>query len=216
MSDTLSYQQRGRRFPPEQGGHETSKSWRFALGRRLARCHPLYRGALRPAIKPLCERTRRIRPGRCYRRRGVSLLSVRPDNYLPHGTQLVRITDNPSEAARAPVGDSILADPGTACGVLADLVSKATWPTPAPIMPAQAPEARATITADSPYHTINEYRPANSVLVHESMSSLRALKERLPTSSPQSFFASFSGVLCYGLSASAGVAFAERDLETHR
>ena len=72
------------------------------------------------------------------------------------------------------------------------------------------------ITADLLCYTINELRPANSVLVHESMSSLKALKERLPTSSPRSFFASFSGVLGYGLSASAGVAFAERDLETHR
>lgn len=128
----------------------------------------------------------------------------------------MHITDNPSEAARAPVGNSVLADPGTACGVLADLVSKTTRPAPAPITPAPAPEAGAVITADLLCYTINELRPANSVLVHESMSSLKALKERLPTSSPRSFFASFSGVLGYGLSASAGVAFAERDLETHR
>lgn len=48
------------------------------------------------------------------------------------------------------------------------------------------------------------------------MSSLKALKQRLPTSSPRSFFASFSGVLGYGLSASTGVALAERELKTHR
>jgi hypothetical protein len=57
---------------------------------------------------------------------------VRGD-YLRPGARLVHITDNLSEAARAPVGDSILADPGTACGVLADLVSKATRSLPAPI-----------------------------------------------------------------------------------
>jgi benzoylformate decarboxylase len=48
------------------------------------------------------------------------------------------------------------------------------------------------------------------------MSNLRLLKERLPASAPRSFFASFSGVLGYGLSASAGVAFAEEDLGTGR
>jgi benzoylformate decarboxylase len=87
---------------------------------------------------------------------------------------------------------------------------------PEPITRSPKPEVGATITADFLYYTINELRPANSVLVHESMSSLRALKERLPTSSPRSFFASFSGVLGYGLSAFTGVAFAERDLETRR
>ena len=178
--------------------------------------HPLYRGALPPAIKPLCEKLE-----------GYDLVVVIaapvfryypyvPGDYLPSGTRLVHITDNPSEASRAPVGDSILADPGTACGVLADLVSKATRPRPALLARAPEPEAKATINADFLFHTVNELRPANSVLVHESMSSLRALKERLSTNSPRSFFASFSGVLGYGLSASAGVAFAERDLETHR
>ena len=53
-----------------------------------------------------------------------------PGDYLPPGTRLVHITDNPSEAARAAVGDSILGDPGTACGVLAELVSKARRPAP--------------------------------------------------------------------------------------
>jgi benzoylformate decarboxylase len=87
--------------------------------------HPLYRGFLPAAIRPLCEKLE-----------GCDLVIVIgapvfryypyvPGDYLPHGTRLVHITDNPSEAARAPVGDSILADPGTACGVLADLVSKA-------------------------------------------------------------------------------------------
>jgi len=175
--------------------------------------HPLYRGALPPAIKPLCEKLEGydlvIVLGAPVFRYHVYVAS----DYVPHGTRLVHITDNPSEAARAPVDDSILADPGTACGVLADLVSKASRPMPAPITRSPKPAVGAKITAELLYYTINELRPANSILVHESMSSLRALKERLPTSSPRSFFATFSGVLGYGLSASAGVAFAERDLK---
>jgi benzoylformate decarboxylase len=178
--------------------------------------HPLYRGYLPAAIKPLCDKLE-----------GHDLVIVLgapvfryypyvPGDYIPPATRLVHITDNPSEAARAPVGDSILTDPGAACGVLADLVSASARPAPAPMTPSPRPRARTPITADFLYFTINEVRPRNSVLVHESMGTLRMLKDRLPTSSPRSFFASFSGVLGYGLSASAGVAFAERDLGTHR
>jgi len=178
--------------------------------------HPLFRGSLPAAIKPLCEKLE-----------GCDLVCVIgapvfryhffvQGDYLPRGARLVHITDNPSEAARAAVGDSILADPGTACGVLAELVSKAARPMPAPIARSPKPEVGATITADFLYHTISELRPGNSVLVHESRSSLAALKQRLPTSSPRSCFANSSGILGYGLSASAGVALAERDLKTHR
>lgn len=178
--------------------------------------HPLYRGFLPPAIEPLSQKLE-----------GHDLLLVIgapvfryypyvPGEYLPRGARLVHITDNPSEAARAPVGESILADPGTACGVLADLVSEAARPSPTPVALRAKPEIGSTITADLLYYTINELRPEDSVLVHESMSNLRLLKERLPTAAPRSFFASFSGVLGYGLSASAGVALAERDLGKHR
>lgn len=178
--------------------------------------HPLYRGFLPPAAQPLCEKLE-----------GYDVVVVLgapvfryhvyvPGDYLPRGTRLIHITDNPSEAARAPVGDSILADPGTACGVLADLVSKTTRPMPPPIARLPKPEVGGTITGDLLLYTIGEVRPANCVLVHEYMSNLKLLRERLPTSSPRSFFATFSGVLGYGLSASTGVALAERDLQTHR
>lgn len=178
--------------------------------------HPLYRGFLPAAIKPICEE---LEGHDLVIVIGAPVFRYYPyiaGDYLPRGTRLVQITDNPSEAARAPVGDSILADPGTACGVLANLVSKTTRPMPEPIPLLPEPEFGLPITADLLYYTINELRPANSVLVQESTSDIKRLKERLPTSSSRSYFSSFSGVLGYGLSASAGIAFAERDLKTNR
>ena len=178
--------------------------------------HPLYRGALPPAVRPLCEMLEgydlAIVLGAPVFRYHVYIAG----DYLPRGTRLIHVTDNPSEAARAPVGDSILADPGTACGVLADLVSKASRPVPGPLTRPPKPAMSPKITADLLYYTIKELQPPNSVLVHETESSVRALKERLPTSSPRSCFTFFSGVLGYALSASAGIALAERDLKTHR
>src|ERR1700753_3256159 len=141
--------------------------------------HPLYRGALPPAIQPLCDKLQ-----------GHDLVVVIgapvfryypyvPGDYLPRGTRLVHITDNPSEAARAPVGDSILGDPGHGCGGRAYLVSPSARPAPAPVTPTPRLPAGPAITADLLYSTINELRPAHSVLVHESMSHLRLLKARI-------------------------------------
>ena len=178
--------------------------------------HPLYRCALPPAVKPLCEKLEGYDLAIVLGAPVFRYHAYVAGEYLPRGTRLVHITDNPSEAARAAVGNSILADPGTACGVLADLVSKASRPMPALIARAPKPTMSAKITADLLYYKIKELQPPNSVLVHETESSVRALKERLPTSSPKSCFTFFSGVLGYGLSASSGIALAERDLKTHR
>ena len=178
--------------------------------------HPLYRGQLPPAIGPLSDK---LEGHDLIVVLGAPVFRYYPyvaGDYIPAGSRLVHITDNASEAARAPVGDSILADPGTACGVLADLVTPSARPTPAPLEATPRLPVSSTITADLLYSTISEVRPENSVLVHESESNLRLLKERLPASEPRSFFASFSGCLGYGLSASAGVAFAEQDLNSHR
>lgn len=48
-------------------------------------------------------------------------------------------------------------------------------------------------------------------MVQESLSTLKMLRQRLPTSRSRSFFSMSSGVLGYGLPAAVGVALAERD-----
>jgi benzoylformate decarboxylase len=70
---------------------------------------------------------------------------------VPPGARVIQITDNPSEAGRAAIGESILADPGTACGVLADRVKKTSRPMPAPVARAAKPAMAATITAELVY-----------------------------------------------------------------
>ena len=178
--------------------------------------HPLYRGALPPAIGPLSAALS-----------GHDVIVVVgapvfryypfvPGEYLPAGAELFHVTDDPSEAARAPVGTAILADPGRACAVLASAVPQADRPLP-PSRP--TPPARRCddqITPEWLYHTIQEVRPPESVIVQESMSTLRHLREQIPTDRPRSFFSMSSGVLGYGLPAAVGVALAERDEGTDR
>jgi benzoylformate decarboxylase len=137
-------------------------------------------------------------------------------DYLPKGTRLIHITDNPEETARAVVGDGVVCDPARACATLVELLPEATRKAPKPLSPRPTPEVKDKITADYLYHTLAKLRPKNSVITQESLSSLGELKERLPVCEPKSFLSMFSGVLGYGLPAATGVALAERDLGTNR
>lgn len=131
-------------------------------------------------------------------------------DYLPAGTRLIQIVDDPQEAARAPVGDSILADPAKACEVLANLVPQSNRGAPPSRQTMAAPKVGDDITADLLFHELDQVRPSNAILVQESLSNLKILRQRLPTSQSSSFFSMTSGVLGYGLPAAAGIALSQR------
>jgi benzoylformate decarboxylase len=178
--------------------------------------HPLFQGGLKSAIGPACEQ---------FEGHDVILVigapvfryyPYVPGEYIPEASRLFHITDDPNEAGRAPVGDSILADPGRACSVLAELIPQTTRETPAPPPALAKPEAHVGITPDQLYYSINQVRPDHCVIVQESMSTLKLLRQRLPTSRSRSFFSMSSGVLGYGLPAAVGVALAELDEGTDR
>lgn len=176
---------------------------------------PFYQGALPGAIKPLCEA---LDGHDVIVVIGAPVFRYYPyvaGEYIPAGASLFQITDDPSEAARAPVGDSILADPGRSCAVLADEAAQ-SGRAPPTVTRLPAPERRDKITAELLYQMIEDARPKDSVIVQESMSTLKALRQRIPTSHSRSFFSMSSGVLGYGLPAAVGVAFAERDEGTNR
>ena len=178
--------------------------------------HRLYQGMLASAIGPLCQQLE-----------GHDVIVVIgapvfryypyiPGEYIPVGSQLFHITDDAAEAGRAPVGTTVLADPGRACAVLAENVPESGRAPPCAQQASRPPETHPIITADFLYHAINEARPPDSVIVQESLSTLKALRQRLPTGHPRSFFSMTGGILGFGLAAAIGVALAERDAGTNR
>lgn len=78
-----------------------------------------------------------------------------PGSYLPHGAELVAILDDPDAAARAPVGDAIVADPAVVLLGLAELLPQTTRPAPAPhshaaiACPLDSLSARCSTSSDS-------------------------------------------------------------------
>jgi benzoylformate decarboxylase len=172
--------------------------------------HPQFQGVLPFAIGPLAERLRGhdtvlVVGGPVFR-----YYPYVPGEYLPPHTRLLHITDDPDEAARAPVGDSLLGDAGLACSGLVDLVPAADRPMPPPRPAAPPPPAGTPLSPEALFATLARHWPADGVLVQETPSNLTALRRYLPVRRPASYFTMASGGLGFGLPAAIGIALAER------
>jgi benzoylformate decarboxylase len=172
--------------------------------------HPQYRGMLPPAIGPLGEQLR-----------GHDVVAVIgapvfryypyvPGEFLPDGTRLLHVTDDADEAARAPVGDSLLADAALTCAALADAVPASDRPAPKPQQAPPTPELGTPLSPDALFATLARVWPEDGVLVEESPSNVKILKQHLRLRRPASYFTASSGGLGYGLPAAAGIALGER------
>ena len=139
-----------------------------------------------------------------------------PGKYLPDGMRLIHITDDPSEAARAPVGDAILGDAALACAALAGTILDSGRALPAPRAAMPAPEPTTPMTPDFLFYALAQARPGNVVLVQESPSNMKPLHAHLPATRPASYFSMASGSLGFGLPAAIGIALAERHTGRNR
>lgn len=188
--------------------------------------HPLYAGGLPFAIGPLSARLKGHDVAIVI---GAPVFRYYPyvaGDYLPDGTRLLHISDDPAETARAPVGDSLVSDPVLATQALVDLVTAPARPAtasrvpPAPHRmaphparhPDQPPGASDGVpTAADVFAALAQVRPEHCVLVEESPSNLADLHRHWPITEPETFFTFASGGLGWNLPASVGIALGERD-----
>ena len=178
--------------------------------------HPQFMGALPFAIKPLGEKLAGHDALLVVGAPVFRYYPYVPGDYLPKGLRLLHVTDDPAEAARAPVGDSILGDPLLALASLAEMVSPSNRPLPPPRPKPSTPEAKTPMTPDYLFYALAQAKPDQAVLVQESPSNMKPLHSRLPSTHPASYFSMASGGLGFGLPASVGIALAERDTGRHR
>jgi benzoylformate decarboxylase len=134
-----------------------------------------------------------------------------PGPPLPEGASLVAITADPDEAARAPMGDALVADPVlTIEALLADLPeSDADLP---PERPAPEPaEESDPISPSAAAATLADVFPEDGIVVLEAPSSTLAVRNRLRLARPGSYYFGAGGGLGFGLAASIGVQLAQPD-----
>jgi benzoylformate decarboxylase len=178
--------------------------------------HALFQGVLPPAIGPLCKM---LAPYDLVVVIGAPVFRYYPyipGDYLPEGCKLMLVTDDAAEAARAPVGDSILADPGAALRVLATLAVAPQRLAPSPRAAPPTPEPGDRMTPEQLFHALAAARPKHAIVVNETPSNIVALKAYWPVREADSYFFPSSGGLGYGLPAAVGIALAERQLGRHR
>jgi benzoylformate decarboxylase len=171
--------------------------------------HPLFRGILPPAIGPAGDTLKEYDLVIVV---GSSVFPYYPNipgPLLGEGTRLVQITNDPDEAARAPMGDAILADPALALEVLLHKVGESDRGAPDPLWPAPDPEESDPISASTAAATLAEIWPEDGILVLESPSSTLAMRSRLKLSKPGSYYFGAGGGLGFGLSAAVGVQLAQ-------
>jgi benzoylformate decarboxylase len=173
--------------------------------------HPLFQGVLPPAIGPVTETLK-----------GRDLILVvgssvfpyypyRPGPLLPEGATLVAITSDPEEAARAAMGDVILADVGLALRALLGEVEEANRAEPDPLPDPTPGEVTDPLTPTMVHHTLSEVFPDDGIVVLESPSSTLSLRNQLRLSNPGSYYFGAGGGLGFGLAAAIGVQLAQPD-----
>lgn len=184
--------------------------------------HPLYAGALPSAIGPLSNTLE-----------GHDLLIVIgasvfryypwvPGEYLPQNAHLIQVIDDPYDAAKSIVGDSLVSDSGLALeALLAQVKNRSST------MPAHKPHHvnhptiqtdNYPLTAAQVFQLLSCHLPEDYILVQESPSNVPELGDsRLGTiSKPDSYYTMSSGGLGWDMPAAVGLAYAEKQTGRNR
>jgi benzoylformate decarboxylase len=130
---------------------------------------------------------------------------------LLEGTSLVAITNDPDEAARAPVGDAIVADVRLTLEALLAEVGETERSEPEPLPSTEPVEVTNPLSGAAVHDVLSGLMPDDGIAVVESPSSTMALRTRLRLSKPGSYYFSSAGGLGFGLSAAIGVQLAQPD-----
>jgi len=171
--------------------------------------HPLFRGVLPFAIGRLAEKLT-----------GHDLILVfgapvfryhqyLPGAYLPEGAQLVAVTSDPAEAARAPFGEAIVADPQLVLCQLAAAVAPSERPLPQPRLRPEPATRTVPLSPETVFDVLNEVKPDEAVIVNESTSNTESFWQRIGLNRAQSFYFPAGGALGFGIPAAVGVQLAE-------
>jgi len=173
--------------------------------------HPNFRGVLPPAIGPLSET---LVGHDLILVVGSSVFPYYPNiagPLLPEGATLVEITSDPDEAARAPMGEAIVADVRLALERLVELVGESSRDPGEPLPDAVPGPEQDPITGTAAMHALGAAFPADGIVVLESPSSTLALRNQLRISKPGSYYFGAGGGLGFGLAAAVGVQLAQPD-----
>lgn len=174
--------------------------------------HPLYQGNLPPGAGWISQRLT-----------GHDLLLVLgapvfryyphiPGPYLPEGASLIHLTNDPDEAARAPVGDAIIADLHSAATALLAVAKPSQRCTPPPRSPIPDVEhAAAPLKPETLWAAVGQTAPPDTLWVSEAGSNEFSITNTIRPGSPFSHLTAAGEGLGFGLPAAVGAQLAAPD-----
>jgi benzoylformate decarboxylase len=130
--------------------------------------------------------------------------------HIPPGAKLIQLVDDPTVAAWAPAGVSIVTH--LRLGIRSLLAAPPPRVRIAPTVPPRAPRLPADRLTDRYLmQQVAELRPAHSIIVEEAPSTRGPMHDHLPILEPDTFYTCASGGLGHGLPAAVGMALARPD-----
>src|SRR5246127_3466905 len=131
----------------------------------------------------------------------------------PHqGTSLIHITNDPDEAARAPVGDAIIADVRSAAQALLAAAKPSQRSAPSPRAPIPAVEhPKPPSNPESLWAAVGHAAPADTLWVSEAGSNEFPIASGIRPGNPFSHLSAAGGGLGFGLPAAVGAQLAASD-----
>ncbi len=176
--------------------------------------HRLFQGMLPIAMGPLSDRLKGFDLAVVI---GATVFRYYPyiaGPVLPEGCELLQITNDPSDAGSALVGDSLLGDARLTLEALLDLVEDGSSRTaPKPLKPPRdlPSPPNSPLTASEVYAALSELRPEDAIVVQESPSNVFDLAMWWPTIKPASYYTYASGALGWNAPAAVGIALAQKE-----
>lgn len=133
-----------------------------------------------------------------------------PGRYLPDGAQLIHITSDPNEAARAPMGEAVVGNVHATLEALLPLIDESSRPMPAPLpMPAAAKSNDTRLAPAHVFEILNTLAPDDAIYVKESTSTVEIFWDHVEMRHSGSYFFPAAGGLGFGLPAALGVQLAQ-------
>ena len=166
--------------------------------------HPLFRGVLPAGIKPISDAFAGhdlvVTVGAPVFRYHQHV----PGDFLPDGTRLIQVTDDPGAATRAPFGEALICDLAEALEALSELGTAR----PAPVeyaAPAEPQTADGALHPEQVFAALRDVQPKDTAYVVESTSTNSAFWSQLDLRMPGSYYFPASGGLGFGMPAAVGV-----------
>ncbi|MDF6045633.1 benzoylformate decarboxylase [Streptomyces sp. JH14] len=172
--------------------------------------HPLFRGVLPAGIAPISKAFE-----------GHDLVLVLgapvfryheylPGRYLPEGTRLIQVTDDASAAARAPMGEALVAGTAAVIDLLLKALDAPATPTAA-YRPVPDPlTAEGTdLHPEEVFAALRDEQPEDTAYVVESTSTNSSWWRQMDLRRSGSYYFPAAGGLGFGLPGAVGVAMAQ-------